>query len=431
MKNVPQLFASLKVKNYRLYFSGQVLSLIGSWMHRTALGWYVYRLTNSAFLLGLISFLSMVPAIVISPIAGALGDSVKRKNIVIATQSLLMLQALLMWALASSAYINKHRIWPLVALGLMQGFIEAVDVPIRQSFLIDLVQQKKLLPNAIATNNAMVNIAKLLGPSLAGAVILISDESLCFGISALGRMMVIFMLLLMQISYHQHRDVKLRIFGKIKDGLVYSYKQLPIRFLIINIFIYTLMGMSYSTMVPIFARDILGGDAGTQGLLLSMAGVGSLISSFVFASRKSIKGLPQTMLALAILASLMLIIFARSSNLSLSMAALFVVGLGMNVQMLGTNTLLQSLVLDEMRGRALSVYTLTFKLGMPFGVLIAGTITQYWGAANTLSAFGVLCLLWSIISIKKVSKIAAAMLRMLVINSNQTSYRPAIKLRQA
>lgn len=431
MNKLPQLFASLKVKNYRLYFCGHVFSLIGAWMQRTALGWYVYRLTNSAFLLGLISFLSMIPAIIISPMAGAWGDMVKRKNIVILTQALLMLQALVMFLLAFTGYINVQRIWPLVALGLMQGFIEAVDVPIRQSFLIDLVEDRKLLPNAIATNSAMVNIAKLIGPSLAGALILIADESWCFGVSAVGRIVVISMLLSMRISYHVHKDARSQIWHKIKDGISYAYGSLPIRFLISNLFIFTLWGMSYTTMVPIFARDILHGNAGTQGLLLSINGIGSLASSFILASRKSIKGLPQLMLIFGAGAALMLIVFSRSAYFMLSMVTMLLLGLGMNMQMVGTNTLLQSIVLDEMRSRILSVYSLTFKLGLPFGVLIAGSLTEVLGAPNTLSLCGVVCIGWVAFRLIKLPSTSKHILRMLVSNGNQASYRPVMNMEQA
>lgn len=424
MKKIRELFVALTVRNYRLFFMGQGISLIGTWMQRTTMGWFVYRLTNSAFLLGVISFLSMIPALFISPFAGAWGDRWNRHHTLIITQTLFMLQAALLALAAISGYINADRIWPLMVLSLMQGVIEAVDSPIRQSFVIDLVAKRSLLPNAIATNSAMFNSARLVGPSIGGAMILLFGEGMCFAINAFSYIPVIVMLFMIHISYPAQKPQTESTLSKIKEGWSYAFRHLPIRFLISNLVVFTLFGMSYSTLIPVFARDILKGNAGTQGLLLSTAGIGALVTSFYLAGRKTIKGLPTVMISLGVSVSLVLMIFSRSTFLPLSLFLMLFIGLGMTMQMASTNTIIQSVVADHMRGRVLSVYTMSFMAASPFGGLLAGTLSRHLGARNALGICASVCLLWALYGLKLIPNIVRDIFRMLVTNGNKEIYRP-------
>jgi MFS family permease len=426
MLKIKDLFVSLTVRNYRLFFTGQSISLIGTWMQRTTMGWFVYRLTNSAFLLGVVSFLSMIPALFISPFAGAWADRWNRHHTLIITQVSFLVQAGLLSLAVLTGYITSERLWPLMALSLMQGVIEAIDSPIRQSFVIDLVSKRSLLPNAIATNSAMFNSARLLGPSIAGGMIILFGEGVCFAINSISYLPVIISLFMIRIGYQHQKPTAESIFSKVVEGWKYSWRSFPIRFLISNLMIYTLFGMSYATLLPVFARDILKGTAGTQGLLLSMAGVGALTSSFYLASRKTIRGLPTIMILIGCVVSIALIVFSRSSFLPLSMGLMLVIGLGMTLQMASTNTLIQSVVDETMRGRVLSIYTMAFMATSPFGGLLVGTLTRQFGPRLAMLSCAAVCLLWSLNGLRLIPNIVKSIVRMLVANKNTEIYRPAV-----
>ncbi len=438
MRGLKDIFVSLKVRNYRLFFMGQGVSLIGTWVHRTTMGWFVYRITNSAFLLGLVSFLSMIPTLFISPFAGAWSDRWNRHHTLVITQLAFMTQAGLLATLVLSGYINAQRIWPLIVLSLMQGMIEAVDAPIRQNFVMDLVSTRALIPNAIATNSAMFNSARLIGPSIGGAMIVMFSEGVCFAFNAISYLPVIVMLLMIKITYPPRRAAKEPILAKVLEGWKYAWQNFPIRYLITNLGIFTLFALSYSTLLPVFARNILKGTAQTQGLLLSVAGVGSLASAIYMASRKSLRGLPVLSMTMAAIGSTALIVFAQSHSLLLSMAMMLFIGWGMTLQMAATNTLIQSTVSDEMRGRVLSVYTMAFGSMTPFGALLIGSLTKVLGfgavgeaaralgAQRALTICAALCLLWTIYSFRLIPALVKEIMRMLVKNKNVSIYRPAI-----
>lgn len=425
MFRIKDLFVSLTVRNYRLFFMGQGVSLIGTWVQRTTMGWFVYRLTNSAFLLGLISFLSMIPSLFISPFAGAWADKWNRHHTLIGTQILFMLQAGLLAVGVLSGIINAERWWPLIFLSLMQGMIEAVDSPFRQNFVLDLVAKRSLLPNAIATNSAMFNSARLIGPSIGGALILLFGEGICFAINSVSYLTVIGALLLIRIKYPPRAHSKESTLGKVIEGWKYSWRSFPIRYLIANLAVFMLFAMSYSAVIPVFARDVLKGTAGTQGLLLSTAGVGALVSSFYMAGRKNIKGLPTVTSILACVASLALIGFAQSRSLAFSLLMMLLIGMGMTIQMSSTNTLIQSVVDVRMRGRVLSVYTMTFNSLSPFGSLLIGFLSRQLGARLALSLCASLCLLWALNGLRLIPNLIKNILRMLVSNGNTEIYRPA------
>ncbi|MCB5257754.1 MAG: MFS transporter [Candidatus Cloacimonadaceae bacterium] len=426
MKKLKELFISLTVRNYRLFFFGQLISVIGTWVQRTAMTWYVYRLTHSPMLLGVVGFLSMVPALFISPFAGAWTDHWNRKRTLIGTQTLFMLQAFLLALGVLTGYINEDRWWPLLILALCQGCIEGFDAPFRQNFVLDLVEKRSLLPNAIATNSALFNSARLIGPSIGGIMIVLVGEGICFLINALSYLAVISSLIAIRIRYQKPPKSKDNIFIKIKEGWSYSWRNLPIRWLIANLGVFMLFAMSYTSIIPVFARDILQGDAKTQGLLLTCAGVGALASALYMASRKTIKGLPWISIIMGCIGSLGLIGFAQSANLWISMLMMVFVGMGLTIQMAITNTLLQTISFPSMRGRVLSVYTMTLNSISPFGSLLVGWLTHEIGPRVAVTICASICLLWSLSSLRLLPKVSQNIIRMLVKNKNTELYRPII-----
>jgi len=425
---IRKTFISLSIRNYRIFFSGQAVSLIGTWIQRTTMGWFVYRLTNSAWLLGVVTFLSMIPSVFISPFVGAWADRVNRHHTVIGTQIAFLVQSSLLATLVLTGVINENVKYPILLLALFQGMIEAVDSPIRQNLLIDLIGDKKLLPNAIATNSAMFNGARLIGPAIGGLFIILFSEGVCFAINAATYVPVIVSLFFIRISYPALKPRTESTLQKIASGWRYVYRSFPIRYLIMNLAIYTLFGYSYSTLLPVFARDILNGNSGTQGLLMSTAGIGALSGAFVLASKTSIKGMQLRLIGVGLIASTALILFSRSSVLYLSMLMMLFIGFGMMMTNATTNTLIQSLVSDEMRGRVLSTYTMTFQSMSPFGGLLVGSLTSRFGPQAALMICAIVCFVWSLNGLRLLPRFSKDMLKMLVMNSNSSVYR-APKLR--
>lgn len=420
---IRRTFTSLSIKNYRLFFMGQAVSLIGTWIQRTTMGWFVYRLTGSAFLLGVVTFLSMIPSVFISPFVGAWADRWNRHRTLIGTQIAFFVQNAVLATLVLTHVINENVIYPILILAFVQGAIEAVDSPIRQTFLIDLIGDKRLLPNAIATNSAMFNGARLIGPALGGVMIILFSEGVCFAINAVSYLPIIISLQFVKVSYPKLPPRTISTFRKIADGWKYVYHSFPIKFLIINLAVYTLFGNSYSTLIPVFAKDILHGDSGTQGLLMSTAGIGALIGSFILASKSSIKGMQIRLIFVGLVASSGLMLFSQSRSTVLSMIMMLFIGFGMMMNTATTNTLIQSIVADDMRGRVLSVYTMSFMSMSPFGGLLVGILTSRIGAQSTMFICALICFLWSLNGFCLMPKFTNNMLKMLVKNSNSDVYR--------
>lgn len=411
------LFQSLAVKNYRTYFAGQSVSLIGTWMQRTTMGWFVYRLTGSPFLLGLIGFLSQIPSVFIGPFAGVWADRWHRLTIIKITQTVALLQAITLGVLVLTGTIQ---IWHMVILSLLSGVTEAVDAPARQSFVIELVQKKSLLTNAIALNSAMFNGARLIGPSLAGLVIAISNEGMCFLINGISYIPVIISLFLISIPFKQHQDQEKSMLVKIKQGWNYSFNHLPIKYLIINISVITLFGMSYTVLMPIFAKDILQGTASTMGFLMSMSGVGALSGALYLASRKSIRGLTKKMHYALTAFSLAMVIFSFSRSMVLSMILMIVLGIGMMLQMSSSNTILQTIVDDRMRGRVMSLHSMAFMSIAPLGSLMVGSLSKSIGAPTTLIISAIICFGWAMYGFSIQKKLVHSINAMLPRNEETT-----------
>jgi MFS family permease len=399
---INQVMRSLRHRNYRLFFGGQGISLVGTWMQQIALGWLVYRLTDSAFLLGLVSFAGQIPTFILASFAGVLADRYNRHKIIIITQSLAMIQAAI---LAVLTLTNTIQIWHIISLSIFIGIVNAFDMPTRQSFVIDLVDDKSDLPNAIALNSSMFNAARLVGPTIAGILISILGEGFCFLINAVSYIAVIIALLMMHIVPKMGTIKKEKVLRGLKEGLKYAYNFKPIRVLLLFLGLVSLTGIPYTVLMPIFARDILKGNANTLGFLFGAVGIGALIGAIYLASRKTVLGLGRWIAVASGIFAIALILFSLSENLILSLVLMLFSGFGMMVHMASTNTLLQTLVDDDKRGRIMSLYVMAFMGTAPLGSLIAGTLASKFGAPYTILSGGIICLLGVVVYAKYLPKL--------------------------
>jgi MFS family permease len=380
---------ALRYRNFRLFFIGQSVSLIGTWMQRIALGWLVYRLTGSPFLLGLIGFVGQIPTFILASFAGVLADHWNRQRILVLTQSLAMLQA---FVLAFLVLTEMILIWHIVVLSIVLGVINAFDMPTRQSFVVKMIDDKKDLGNAIALNSSMVNSARLLGPSLAGILIAAVGEGICFLINGLSYMAVVASLLLMKIAATDHRQGRARVWQGLREGLKYASRFEPIWAILLMLALVGVVGMPHTVLMPVFARDILRGGPQALGFLSGGAGVGALVGALYLASRRSVLGLGRMIPRAAGLLGAGLIAFSFSRVLVLSFLLMLFVGLGQMIQMASSNTILQTIVDDDKRGRVMSFYTMAFMGLAPFGSLLGGSLASRIGAPWTVFVGGVACL---------------------------------------
>lgn len=385
---------ALSYRNFRLFFAGQSISLIGTWMQRIALGWLVYRMTNSAFLLGFVGFAGQLPTLIFSPFAGVLADRMNRHRMLILTQVMAMIQALL---LAILVLMSSIAIWHVIVLSIFQGLINAVDVPVRQSFMVEMVERKEDYGNAIALNSSMVNGARLIGPSIAGILIAAVGEGVCFLINGISYLAVIVALLAMHITRKNVKPRSSHVWRDLKEGFDYAFGFAPIRAILLLLSLVSLMGMSYAVLMPIFAKDILRGGPHTMGFLMAAAGVGALIGALSLASRESVLGLGMWIVRATAVLGVGLILTSFSRVVWLSFFLLLLIGFGMMVQMASSNTVLQTIVDDDKRGRVMSYYTMAFMGMTPFGSLLAGSLASKIGAPNTLIIGGICCLIGSIV----------------------------------
>ncbi len=380
---------ALRSRNYRLFFGGQSVSLIGTWMMRVATSWLVYRLTGSAFLLGLTGFVGQIPTFLVAPLAGVLVDRWNRHRILVVTQVLAMVQSLLLAALALGGVI---RFWHVLLLSVAQGVINAFDTPARQSLLIDLVERKEDLPNAIALNSSMVNAARLVGPSLAGALIAVAGEGVCFLIDGLSYIAVVAALLAMRIPTRRANGTPGRMLHELAEGMRYAIGFVPIRTILLMLAIVSIVGMPYTVLVPVVARELLGGGPYVFGFLMAATGLGALAGALWLASRRTVLGLGRMLVLAATLFGAGLIAIGLSRWLVITLPLMAVTGFGMMVQIAGSNTLLQTIVDDDKRGRVMSLYTMSFMGMTPFGSLLAGVLAERIGAGGTLIVGGICCL---------------------------------------
>ena len=382
------MFRALHYRNYRLFFAGQGISLIGTWMQQIALSWLIYRLTDSVFLLGAVTFCSQVPSFLLGPFAGVAADRFDRHKVLLVTQLLSMLQASTLTVLVLTETVQ---IWHIMALSAMLGIINAYDIATRQAFVIELVDKREDVSNAIALNSSMFNMARLVGPSIAGILIAAVGEGICFLINALSYLAVLASLLLMRLKPFERVVEQRKVWQSLKEGFSYAFGFAPIRALILIVALLSLFGMPFSVMMPVFARDILHGGANTLGYLMGASGIGALAGALFLAQRKSVVGLGKVMIFTMLIFGLGLIAFSFSNVLLVSLLCMLVSGFGMIVTMASCNTLLQTIVEDDKRGRVMSLYSMAFMGMAPFGSMLAGTVAEYIGVSYTLAACGLLC----------------------------------------
>ena len=367
-------------------------------MQNMAQLWLVYRLTHSAVLLGVFGFASQVPMLFLSSLGGYVGDHYERHRGVIATQTASMILAFVLAGLTLTRLINE---WELIAIAFLVGIVNAFDVPIRQAFLVHMVG-KDDLPNAIALNSSIFNAARVVGPAIAGFTIAWIGEGWCFFLNGVSFIAVIVALLLMRIERKEIKPTTGSVLQSFVQGFRFVMSDIPVRSTLLLLSVLSLFGLQYSVFMPVYALDILKGNAMTQGYLMSSAGVGAVLGALHFAARKHYKGLARWIGATSMTCAVSLLVFSQARVYWLCVVVLFVVGFAATSQMAATNTLIQNRVPDELRSRVMAVYATMFMGVQPIGSLIAGGIARHIGAPYTLTVFGSLVLLGSLIFVSRV-----------------------------
>ncbi len=412
---------ALRHRNFQLFFSGQLISLVGTWMQNIAQDWLVYRLTGSSLLLGVVAFVSQIPIFLLAPVAGIVADRYNRHRIVIATQSASMGLAL---TLATLTLTGRIRVWEIMVLASLLGVVNAFDVPARQAFLIDMVGREDLL-NAIGLNSSMFNSARIVGPAIAGIVVASVGEGWCFFANGISYIAVIAGLLMMRLT----RRASLQHHGSALENMIEGFRfarhTAPVRALLMLIGFVSLAAMPYTVLMPIFAGRILHGGARELGMLMGATGVGALLGALTLASKSGVEGLGKWVWRAASVFGASLIFFAWSHHLWLSMAFLIPVGFGMMLQMACTNTLLQVMVPDRLRGRVMSLYSMMF-IGMgPIGGLLGGALAARIGAPWTVSIGGLICLIGGAIFARRLPAMRGVARQLILAQGMGTGEPPA------
>lgn len=379
---------ALKHRNYRLFFSGQSVSLVGTWVTRVATSWLVYRLTGSELLLGITGFAGQIPLLILAPFAGVLADRWNRHRILVVTQILSALQSL---ALAVLALTDTITVSHIILLQVAQGIINSFDTPARQAFVVEMVEDRADLPNAIALNSSMFNASRIIGPAIGGMIIAAVGEAWCFVIDAISYIAVILSLLAMRLPARPVLTERSRIVDELQSGVGYVFGFAPVRELLLNVALIGTMGMPYAVLMPVFAAKILHGNAHTQGLLMTASGIGALMGTIYLAARHTVVGLGKVIVAATMLLSVGLIIFSFSNTLWLSLAVLPLVGAGMMLQSASSNTILQTVVDENLRGRVMAFYSVAVLGTQPIGSLIAGFVAERIGAQRTILIGAIAC----------------------------------------
>lgn len=398
------VFRALRHRNFRLFFGGQSISLIGTWMQRTAMSWLVYRLTGSTVLLGMVAFTDQVPTFFLSPLAGVYIDRWNRHRVLIVTQILSLMQALMVAVLILTDTIA---VWHIVVLSLFLGTVNAVDMPTRQAFVVKMVDDRSDLGNAIALNSTMVHVARLLGPSAAGIIVGAFGEGECFLINAASYVAVLLSLMLMKTAHVEFDRKRMPIFEGLKEGFQYAFGFAPIRSILLLLAWISLLVMPFMVLMPVFARDILHGGPRTLGFLMGASGVGALIAALYLASRKSVLGLGRKIVAACALLSVSVAAFSLSRSFWLSTILLVAAGSGTIFQITSSNTIIQTLVEEDKRGRVMSLFTMSFMGIVPFGCLLEGYLASHIGAPNTLLINSFSCLIAAAVFGRKLRSLRA------------------------
>jgi MFS family permease len=381
---------TLQSRNFRLFFGGQSVSLIGTWLQQVAMGWLVYRLTHSAFMLGTVGFFTRLPTFLLAPYAGVIADRVDRYRLLVLTQALSLVQAGILAALVLAGVIQ---VWHLMVLGLFLGLINSFDVPVRQSFIVEMIDNKEDLGTAIALNSSMNTGARMIGPALAGVLVALIGEGWCFTINALSFIAILWSLAAMTVRPKPGAAAQGRQLEEMKAGARYAFGFPPIRDVLLLLMVSSLMGMPYQVLMPVFAGDVFKGGPHTLGFLTSAIGVGAMLSTLYLMSRKSVLGLLNKLPLGAAVFGASLVGFSLCTKLWLACGLLALAGAGMMVQITGSNTLLQTIVDDDKRGRVMSFYTMAFMGTVPFGNMLSGLLADRLGTRATVLLGGICCIL--------------------------------------
>lgn len=397
-KQPRQLLRALRSRNYRLFVAGQSVSLIGTWMQMVAMNWLVYRLTGSALLLGVVGFTSQIPVFLLASVAGVLADRWDRRRLLLITQTLAMIEALVLAAVVLTGVVQ---VWQIIALSLILGLVNAFDIPVRQTFVVEMVENREDLSNAIALNSSLVHSARLVGPTLAGLLVAAAGEGVCFALNSASYLGVICALVAMRLTPRSHRRQQRHVFHELKEGFSYAFNFTPIRNILLLVSTVSLMGMSYTSLLPVFAREVHHGGARTFGFLMGASGAGALVGTLFLAHRASVVGLGRVIARGPLLLGCGLTVFAFSTSFPLALAALAVTGFGAMTVMSSSNTILQTIVEEDKRGRVMSFFTMSFMGMTPFGSLLAGSLANSIGVRNTVLIGALACFTGSVLFIRQ------------------------------
>lgn len=380
-------FRALKYRNYKLFFSGQCISLIGTWIQQIAMSWLIYTLTKSALVMGVIVFAGSVPSLFVSPFAGVIIDRINKFHALIIVQTAFMIGAFIIAALTLTGVIQ---VWHIIVLSILMGITNAIDIPLRQSLVVQLVDDPNDLSNAISLNSSSFNLARLIGPAVAGVLIAAVGEGICFLINAISYIAVIYALFMMKMNTQpKNKNDKLDIISELKEGYQYVCASISIRSIILYLATASLLAMSFPVLMPIFVKEILHGGADTMGFLMSASGIGALLGALYLAGRKSVMGLENWICVASLLCAFGLVGLSLTSNMLISFGLLFFTGMGMVIIIAACNTLIQHFVDDDKRGRVMSLYTMAFMGTVPIGSLLSGAIAEKIGVPHTFLVAGI------------------------------------------
>jgi len=388
MSRIREATRALRHRNFRFFFTGQIVSLVGTWMQSIAESWLVYRLTGSAALLGMVGFCSQFPVFLIAPLGGIAADQANRRKMLVATQTASMLLAL---AYAALTLTHLIRVWEIFVLAALLGVVNGFDIPVRQAFVVDMVGKDDLM-NAIALNSSTFNAARIVGPAVAGILVATIGEGWCFFANGVSYVAVIVGLLLIRLPLRERRAATASAWERIAEGFRFTAKTGPIAGLLLLLGLVSLAGMPYAVLMPIFADKVLHGGSRTLGILMSASGAGALLGALSLAFRRRVRGLGRWVALAAAGFGLSLIAFSFSHSIWVSSLLLVPVGYSLMVEMASSNTLIQAMVPDALRGRVMAVYSMMFMGMAPIGALLAGFAAHVFGADWTVAAGGALCI---------------------------------------
>jgi MFS family permease len=388
------MFKALKSKNFKLFFYGQSVSVIGTWLQKTAVSWMVYSVTGSVFLLGLATFLSMIPSLFLAPLAGSIIGRYDKHRAMILLQSLAMLQA---GVLALMIYLKIYNINFILALSLIQGIINSFDMTCRQTMMIDIVDNKEDLPNAVALNSTLNNFARIAGPALAGIILHNYGEDICFIGNFLSYIPVLISLLMMKITPHIKATDKMKMYDDFIEGLDYVKKESEMAKMLLMLMCSSLFVISFNTLMPVFAKDIFSGNAQTFSWFESAAGIGSILSAIYLANLKKADNMGKIMIAASLLLGFSIIILAYSNSLTVALICMALSGVGMMAQTSSINIYIQTQSAVNMRSRSISYYLMAYQGMIPVGSLIIGYVSHIIGTRNTVAIQGIICVLSAIV----------------------------------